>query len=169
MYGMSEHHFLGRLTEDPLLRKGADSSSYCYFSIAINQRPRPAKDGAEKKEPAPEYRDLSGHGMVAEIICNHAKKGDIIDCWCSMSVKKTERVKDGTTFVYQNPTFKVLPMRFELIDMTPHAPGDRQSTDEQSPTCEHEPYDSAQPPIEGPEDEMELTEEEQGVSGQLPF
>lgn len=116
MYGMAECFIAGRVTADIALRK-SESGSYCYFSVAINKRPRTDRETGDKVELPPMFLDLQANGPAAEVIAKYVKKGTWFQGWCTPKVgKPREQERDGKTYVYHDTVFRIQPGRFDFMN-----------------------------------------------------
>lgn len=117
MYGEVMAHVLGRITKTPEKRTNADGKSYCFFTVVVNTRSYPTKDGG-KSEPEALYYDLAADGITADIICNSAQKGSVFSGWVSIRPQKPREVtgKDGTVKVYHSMRMTVQPRHFDIIN-----------------------------------------------------
>ena len=102
-------HIEGRITKTPTLRKNADGKSYCFFTVVVNTRPAPNKDGSVNELEAL-YYELTANGNIADDICKYAQKGMIFSGWVSIRPQKPREVtgKDGVIKVYHGMRMAVL-------------------------------------------------------------
>lgn len=116
MYGMAECFIAGRVTADFALRKG-EGGSYCYFSVAINRRPKNDSVTGGKIELPTLYLNLQANGPAAEVIATYVKKGTWFQGWCVPKTGKPREVeKDGKIYVYRDTVFRVQPGRFDFMN-----------------------------------------------------
>ena len=102
-------HIEGRITKTPTLRKNTDGKSYCFFTVVVNTRPAPNKDGSVNELEAL-YYELTANGNIADDICKYAQKGMIFSGWVSIRPQKPREVtgKDGVIKVYHGMRMAVL-------------------------------------------------------------
>ena len=170
MYGQAECLIVGRITADVVLRKTADGRAYCYFTVAVNNRPITDRQTGEKVDVPADYYDLSANGPAAEIIANRAKKGTTILCWTTPKAQKPREVeKDGKCMVYHDIIFRVQPGRFDVLDS---APGKNEGAAEPSASSASRITPTA--PTTSPECDYEEETpdgggEDSGIDRSLPF
>jgi len=66
---------LGRLTQDPQMRKTPDGQNVCSFSVATN---RYWKDKEGNKQKSTEFHNVVTWGRLAEIASQYLKKGNLV-------------------------------------------------------------------------------------------
>lgn len=172
MYGQAETFIAGRITADVVLRKTDAGRAYCYFTVAVNNRPITNRDTGEKVEVPADYYDMSANGPAAEIIANHAKKGTVFFGWTTPKRQKPREVeKDGKTYVYRDVIFRVSAGRFDLLESTVPAKGEGAA--ESTPTATGASYVASAPPVTSPESDFEDDDagesEDDGIDKSLPF
>lgn len=123
-------HVLGRITKTPEKRTNAEGKSYCFFTVVVNTRSFPTKDGG-KSEPEALYYDLAADGVTADIICKSAQKGSIFSGWVTIRPQKPREVtgKDGIVKVYHSMRMTVQPRHFDIIN------AERKSEDHSAPAA----------------------------------
>lgn len=168
MYGQADTLLAGRITADIELRKTAEGRTYCYFTVAVNNRPITNRKTGERVEVPTDYYDLSANGPSAEIIAKHGKKGTVFFGWATPKRQKPREVeRDGKTYVYRDFIFRVNPGRFDLLEST--LARDEGAAELSSPGADAS-YTPPSPPATSPEADFEDDrDEDDGIDKSLPF
>ena len=172
MYGMDLHVLQGTLVENPELRKNGEGNSYCYFRIAVNYTQKGA-DGTREKRA--KFFECSASKGAATLICQY-KKGDIVGFRATMRFKDRKVEQDGTTYVYHDVVFDVAG-DLQLIHRTPAATkNNSEATPQAQPAATAAvnqnlgtPNDNFENSGRGDDDAFSLSDDEEGVVGELPF
>lgn len=101
---MNGCHFLGKLTEDPVIGKSYNSI-FVNFTLEIEEYRRD-KDGVKKRRT--DFLKFQAWDSAAKTIKNRAQKDDIM---VIEAIARNEASKNPDTVIFRVTNFKIIPKR----------------------------------------------------------
>ncbi len=104
---LNQVNLIGRLTNDPELKKLDSGQTVASFSLATNKRWKDTKSGEQKKSS--QFHKIKAWGKLAEIVGTYLKKGDLIYVGGEIEYNQWED-KEGQKRYYTDIIMKNLKM-----------------------------------------------------------